>query len=62
MGKPRTGEQQGVTRLELLQRRKEEQEADSDSEPETEVMASMVARFRQLSSSSFVYICLHQAI
>ena len=50
MGKPRTEEQQSVTRLELPVRRKEEQEADSDSEPETEAMTSMVARFRQLSS------------
>ena len=50
MGKPRTEEQQSITRLELPVRRKEEQEADSESEPETEAMASMVARFRQLSS------------
>ena len=52
MGKPRTEEQQSVTRLELPVRGREEQEADSDSEPETEAMASMVARFRQLSSKS----------
>ena len=48
MGKPGPEEQQGVTRLALPVRTKEDQEADSDSEAETEDMSSLVAGLRRL--------------